>query len=49
MTNKESKQWVNDSIKSISEVWKVDVAKNIKEHNKKVVEVGKFMKAFFKE
>ena len=43
------KQWVNDSIKGILEVWKVDVAKNVKEHNKKVVEVSKFMKAFFKE
>ena len=43
------KQWVNDSIKGILEVYKVDMAKNIKEHNKKVVEVSKFMKEFFKE
>ena len=44
-----SKQWVNDSIKSLSETEKVVWAKAIKEHNKKVVEVSKFMKAFFKE
>jgi len=28
-----SKQWVNDSIKGILEVWKVDVAKTLKNAN----------------